>query len=75
MADDDDDLVVVYSTDSRGEIALIRMWLDEAGIPYIGGDEVMPFVYPVDGMALVRFLVRRSDAQEAAQILLSHGLK
>ena len=72
---DDDDLVLLYTTNRQGEVVVIKAWLDDEGIPYATDNEVMSVIYPVDGMAMVKFWVRRRDARKAAQMLLSHGLK
>ncbi len=72
---DEDDLVNVYSTTSQSDVALIKMWLDAAGIRYITCNEVISAVYPVDGMAMVRFQVRRGDEALALEVLREHGFK
>ena len=75
MPDHDDDLVTVYSTDNQVEVAFIKTQLDSAEIRYIAANDVISLVYPVDGMAIVRFQVLRKDAAEAAEVLLTHGFK
>ena len=72
---DEDDLVLLYTSDRQAEVVFIKAWLDDEGIAYATDNEAMSVIYPADGMAMVKFWVRRVDAQKAAQILLSHGLK
>ena len=72
---DDDALVTIYSTDRQGEIPFVKAWLDAEGIPYVTANEAISVVFPTDGMAMVRFSVRRRDAVKAVELLRAHGLK
>ena len=70
----EEDLVTVCSTADAGEVALIKMRLDGAEIPYIAVNDVISTICPIDGMALVKFQVFRRDEEEARELLQAFGL-
>ncbi|GAH36330.1 unnamed protein product [marine sediment metagenome] len=70
---EDEELITVYSTDQPVQVALAKMRLDGEGIDYIAVNDIISAVYPVDGMAVVRFQVRRSDAERAVELLRHYG--
>jgi hypothetical protein len=68
---DDGELVTVYETDLRERIALAEYALRAAGIPYIAANATISVIYPVDGMAIVRFQVCPADAERALGVIRS----
>ena len=70
----DDELVTIYATDMQGRVAVIKMALDEAEIPYMAVGDVVSSIYPIVGMALVRFQVFHRDADRAQEVLTALGL-
>ena len=71
----DDRLVTIYPTYDQVQAALIKMWLDSAGIPHIAVNRVISSVYPVDGMARVGFQVRAGDVDRAKEVLRENGVE
>jgi hypothetical protein len=65
----DDDLVIVYETDWRPHIAMVRLTLQQADIPFTAINDVVSGIYPIDGMAVVRFQVLARDAARARQAI------
>ena len=72
--DDPDALVVVYETRQLLDAAMLRGALQDEDIPFTVDNEVMSSVYPVDGMAVMRFRVRAVDAERAREIVREIGL-
>jgi len=72
---DDEDLVMLCTSQNLVEIALIRLRLDQAHIPYVTSNESVAFWYRVGVLAEVRFLVQRKDQQRALEALRAHGLR
>jgi len=70
----DDDLVTAYETDLASRVAVVKMALREADIPFMCANDVVSTIYPVDGMAVVRFQVFRRDAERAERALVRLGL-
>ena len=75
MPEHDDDAVTIYSTDNQVEVALIKMWLDSAGIDHIVVNEAVSSLYPIAALSWVRFQVLSRDAAKAAEVLRTHGFK
>jgi len=71
---EDDRTVIVYETDNQGIVAVIKMALTGADIPFTAVNEVVSTIYPVDGMAVVSFEVLERDAPRARQTLTRLGL-
>jgi len=71
---EDDDLVTAYETDLASRVAVVKMALREADIPFMCANDVVSTIYPVDGMAVVRFQVFRRDAERAERALVRLGL-
>jgi len=65
--------ITVYSTDRPVEVAMIKLALNSAGIEYVAVNDVISAVLPVDGMAVVKFQVRREDVECALEVLRRHG--
>ena len=72
---DAEDLVTLCTSDNLVEIALIRLRLDQAHIPYVASNESVAFWYRVGALAEVRFLVQGKDLEGARQVLRAHGLR
>ncbi len=71
----EEDLVVLYETDGPLEIGMVKSALDAAAIPYCVTNDTISTVLPCDGMLIVRFEVRRCDAQAAREALADMGLE
>ncbi|KPK66273.1 MAG: hypothetical protein AMK73_00485 [Planctomycetes bacterium SM23_32] len=69
-----DDLVTVYETTSPLEVGMLKSALGEAGIAYGVVNDLVSSVLPTDGMQIVGFEVRPSDADAARELLASLGL-
>ncbi|MHC5035067.1 MAG: hypothetical protein ACYTFZ_08530 [Planctomycetota bacterium] len=72
---EDEEVVTVYATDIQSRVAVIKMALDDAGIPYAAVNDAVSAVLPVDGMAVVSFEVLQSDAARAHEVLEQLGLE
>ncbi|NLW50256.1 MAG: DUF2007 domain-containing protein [Candidatus Brocadiaceae bacterium] len=65
----DEELVTVYETDMQGRVAVLKMALQNEGIPFLCDNEVLSGVLPIDGMAVVSFQVRPCDVERAGRVL------
>ena len=74
MAIEDDAPVTVYETTKQHEVAVIRMALDDADIPFASPNETVSTIFPVDGMAIVSFQVMPQDAERAREAIRELGL-
>ena len=72
---DDEPLVTIYATDMQSRVAIIKMALREAEIPYIAVNDVVSSVLPFDGMGVVEFQVFERDAERATEVLTELGLQ
>lgn len=72
---DDEPLVTIYATDIQSRVAVIKMALREAEIPYIAVNDVVSSILPIDGMAVVEFQVFERDAERATEVLTELGLQ
>lgn len=66
---DEEALVTICETDSQSRVAVVKMALGEAEIPFIAVNDIVSTTYPIDGMAIVSFQVRQEDAEEARAVL------
>ena len=69
-----DVLVTVHATDRPGEVAVVKMALSDAFIPYIAVNDVVSGVLTFDGMVWVQFRVRQGDADRALEVLRELGV-
>lgn len=74
MADEDQAVVTVYETESLLEIGMVKSAFGEADIPFMAINDIVSSVYPVDGMAIVKFQVLGRDVPRARQVLSDLGL-
>lgn len=72
---EDEPLVTIYATDIQSRVAVIKMALREAEIPYIAVNDVVSAIYPIGGMAVVKFQVFERDIERATEVLTELGLQ
>ncbi len=72
-SEEDQRIITVYETERIEKVAMLRMALENAGIPYITANDVVSTIYPTDGMAMIRFQVLEGDAERAQEILRELG--
>lgn len=70
---EEDRVVTVYETERIEKVAMLRMALDDAGIPYITANDVVSAVLPFNGMVMVRFQVLEEDLERAYEVLRELG--
>ena len=76
LADEaDEPLVTVYATDMQSRVAVLRMALEDAEIPFLAKNAEVSTFFPVDGMAVVDFQVRERDAERARAVIQELGLR
>jgi len=66
-------VVTLYETDLIEKVAILRMALDNAGIPHITANDVVSSVLPTNGMVMIRFQVLEGDAERAHGVLRELG--
>jgi hypothetical protein len=64
-----DGFVTIYETDMQARVAMVKMALQNADIPFMCVNDVVSSVLPIDGMGIVGFRVPEQDAERARQIL------
>ena len=75
MERDGEELVAAYETDRHGTVAVVKMALRDADVPFIAVNDVVSGFCPVDGMAIVSFQVCRDDLERARAVLVKLGLQ
>jgi len=66
-------IVTVYETELIEKVAMLRMALDDAAIPYMTANDVVSTILPTDGMAVIRFQVLEGDVERAQEVLRELG--
>jgi len=69
---DEEDLVTVYRAAARWEAELVKMHLENEGIPCVLVDQALRFLYPMDSLTSVKVQVFRRDEEEALRIIAEH---
>ena len=69
-----DDFVTVYETDAQMQVAMVKMALEGADIPFVCVNEIISTVLPIDGMAVVGFQVLAQDAERAREVIADLGI-
>ena len=72
---EDDEFVIVYETDLQPRVAMVKMALRGADIPFMCDNDVVSTILPIDGMAVVGFRVRKQDVARARQVLADLGFE
>ena len=70
-----DEFVTVYETDLQPRVAMVKMALRGADIPFLCVNDVISTVLPIDGMGVVGFRVLERDAERARQVLDDLGFE
>ena len=66
------ELVVIKSSDIQTDIAIMKTYLEDKGIPCFLKDDIVSSIYPV-GLGGVKLQLFEKDALQAAELLIEGG--